>query len=74
MQGKTLSFLIYEFRVNYGLSTRDFAKKAKLSAEAVRRIGNAEIVNPQAKTMKKLSACLGVPVAELWTALRREVS
>ena len=74
MQGKTLSFLIYEHRVNYGLSERDFAKKAKISADAVRRLRNAEITNPRVKTMKKLSDCLGVSVAEIWKALRREVS
>lgn len=74
MQGKTLSFMIYEHRVNHGLSIRGFAKKAKLSMETVRRIGNAEITNPRVKTMRKLSDCLGVSVAEIWKALRREVS
>lgn len=74
MQGKTLSFMIYEHCVNNGISAKAFAKKAKISQETVRRLGAAKIINPHAKTMKKLSDCLGVPVAEIWKALRREVS
>lgn len=56
------------------MDRKRFANEAKLNPTTIKNFEKGEVKNPRLESMKKLSICMGIPLRELWAALRREGS
>jgi XRE family transcriptional regulator, master regulator for biofilm formation len=65
MSPQRLSVVITKFREGQGLTQRDLAKKAKVTAAYVAMIETGVRKNPSLAILKRLAKALGVPVTAL---------
>lgn len=72
MRKLTLSEMIYRYREENNMGRLRFASEAKLGKTTIEKLENGEVKNPRPESMQKLSVCMGIPLSELWAALRRE--
>jgi transcriptional regulator with XRE-family HTH domain len=65
MSPRRLSGVITQLREGQGLTQRDLAKKAKVTAAYVAMIETGVRTNPSLAILKRLAKALGVPLAKL---------
>jgi XRE family transcriptional regulator, master regulator for biofilm formation len=65
MSPQRLSVVIAKLREGQGLTQRDLAKKAKVTAAYVAMIETGVRKNPSLAILKRLAKALGVPVTAL---------
>jgi transcriptional regulator with XRE-family HTH domain len=65
MSPQSLSVVIPQLREGQGLTQRDLAKKAKVTAAYVAMIETGVRKNPSLAILKRLAKALGVPLAKL---------